>query len=78
MLRHCGGCGFIQSGAITPLWLCLRGSVGASVSPPRGPELVFQRVPGVVATSVGFCNGKENIQNPTYEAVCSGATGAPG
>lgn len=41
-----------------------------------GPELHFQRVPGVVATSVGFCNGKENIPNPSYEAVCSGQTGA--
>lgn len=42
----------------------------------RGPELHFQRVPGVVTTSVGFCNGKDTIQNPTYEAVCSGQTGA--
>lgn len=40
-----------------------------------GPELHFQRVAGVVATSVGFCNGKDNIQNPSYEAVCSGQTG---
>jgi peptide-methionine (S)-S-oxide reductase len=38
-----------------------------------GPELAFQRVPGVMGSSVGYANGK--VPNPTYEAVCSGATG---
>ena len=38
-----------------------------------GIELAFQRVPGVVETSVGYTNG--HTENPTYEAVCSGSTG---
>lgn len=38
-----------------------------------GPELRFQRVPGVVGTAVGYCNG--TTENPTYEDVCSGNTG---
>lgn len=38
-----------------------------------GGELAYQRVPGVVGTSVGFTQGK--TENPTYEEVCSGTTG---
>merc|ERR1712216_701894 len=38
-----------------------------------GLELAFQRVPGVVSTSVGYING--HIKDPTYEQVCSGSTG---
>lgn len=38
-----------------------------------GPELRFQRVPGVISTSVGYSNGSH--PNPTYEEVCSGTTG---
>lgn len=38
-----------------------------------GLELAFQRVPGVVSTSVGYSNG--DYADPTYEAVCSGTTG---
>lgn len=38
-----------------------------------GLELKFQRVPGVVKTSVGYANG--SAENPTYEQVCSGRTG---
>lgn len=38
-----------------------------------GPELQFQRIPGVVSTEVGYCNGQKD--NPTYEDVCSGTTG---
>ncbi|KAL3140328.1 hypothetical protein ABBQ38_004593 [Trebouxia sp. C0009 RCD-2024] len=38
-----------------------------------GPELAFQRVPGVVSTSVGYTNG--NTPDPTYDEVCSGTTG---
>ena len=37
-----------------------------------GVELAFQRVPGVLSTSVGYCGGR--IDNPTYE-VCSGRFG---
>lgn len=38
-----------------------------------GPELLFQRVPGVVATEVGYSQG--HAEQPTYEDVCSGDTG---
>ncbi|EFN55435.1 hypothetical protein CHLNCDRAFT_59670 [Chlorella variabilis] len=36
-------------------------------------ELAFQRVPGVVATAVGYSQG--HVDHPTYEQVCSGRTG---
>ena len=38
-----------------------------------GLELVFQRVPGVVETAVGYTQGQE--AEPTYDQVCAGATG---
>lgn len=38
-----------------------------------GLELAYQRVPGVVKTTVGYTGGKE--ANPTYDDVCSGWTG---
>eukprot|EP01038_Epipyxis_sp_PR26KG_P012561 gene12561-16846_t len=38
-----------------------------------GIELAFQRVPGVVATEVGYTQGIK--KSPTYEEVCSGSTG---
>lgn len=38
-----------------------------------GLELAYQRVPGVEYTAVGYCQGPEEF--PTYEQVCSGATG---
>ncbi|GIL92602.1 hypothetical protein Vretimale_14021 [Volvox reticuliferus] len=38
-----------------------------------GPELAFQRVPGVLETEVGYSNGQ--TKNPTYEDVCGGDTG---
>lgn len=38
-----------------------------------GPELMFQRIPGVVATEVGYSQGQ--TEKPTYEDVCSGDTG---
>ncbi|CAJ2633991.1 peptide methionine sulfoxide reductase A1-like isoform X2 [Trifolium pratense] len=37
-----------------------------------GVELVFQRVPGVSKTEVGYTQGL--VHNPTYEDVCSGTT----
>ncbi len=38
-----------------------------------GIELAFQRIPGVVKTEVGYCQGTK--KNPTYDEVCSGSTG---
>jgi methionine-S-sulfoxide reductase len=38
-----------------------------------GLELAFQRVPGVVKTTVGYSGGK--TANPTYDEVCMGFTG---
>ncbi|KAG2444334.1 hypothetical protein HXX76_001090 [Chlamydomonas incerta] len=38
-----------------------------------GPELAFQRVPGVLSTEVGYSNGE--AKEPTYEEVCEGTTG---
>lgn len=38
-----------------------------------GVEYLFQRVPGVVATSVGYTGG--SVPNPTYRQVCSTDTG---
>ena len=38
-----------------------------------GTEKMFWRLPGVYSTSVGYVGGY--TKNPTYEEVCSGATG---
>lgn len=38
-----------------------------------GVELVFQRVPGVVSTCVGYAQGEK--EKPSYEEVCSKTTG---
>mmetsp|Transcript_25023 Transcript_25023/g.73979 ORF Transcript_25023/g.73979 Transcript_25023/m.73979 type:complete len:233 (-) Transcript_25023:355-1053(-) len=38
-----------------------------------GLELAYQRVPGVVSTSVGYTQGHK--PGPAYEEVCSGSTG---
>lgn len=38
-----------------------------------GAELAFQRVPGVVATCVGYSQG--HVEKPTYEEVCGSGTG---
>jgi len=38
-----------------------------------GTELHYQRIPGVVATCVGYTQGQ--IERPTYEQVCSGQSG---
>ncbi|XP_022922576.1 peptide methionine sulfoxide reductase A1-like [Cucurbita moschata] len=35
-----------------------------------GVELVFQRVPGVTKTEVGYSQG--HLHNPTYEDICTG------
>eukprot|EP00286_Rhodomonas_abbreviata_P014351 CAMPEP_0181324516 /NCGR_PEP_ID=MMETSP1101-20121128/20406_1 /TAXON_ID=46948 /ORGANISM="Rhodomonas abbreviata, Strain Caron Lab Isolate" /LENGTH=261 /DNA_ID=CAMNT_0023432707 /DNA_START=177 /DNA_END=965 /DNA_ORIENTATION=- len=38
-----------------------------------GTELHFQRIPGVVATCVGYTQGA--VDQPTYQQVCSGSSG---
>uniref|UniRef100_A0A7S2G2J6 peptide-methionine (S)-S-oxide reductase n=1 Tax=Haptolina brevifila TaxID=156173 RepID=A0A7S2G2J6_9EUKA len=38
-----------------------------------GTELHFQRIPGVIATCVGYTQG--NVEKPSYEQVCGGLTG---
>jgi peptide-methionine (S)-S-oxide reductase len=38
-----------------------------------GVEYVFERVPGVLATEVGYAGG--HTENPTYRDVCSHRTG---
>jgi len=35
-----------------------------------GVEAYYQKLKGIVTTNVGYANG--NIENPTYEQVCSG------
>jgi peptide methionine sulfoxide reductase msrA/msrB len=38
-----------------------------------GPQYLFDRLPGVVSTRVGYTGGK--VDNPSYEQVCTGRTG---
>lgn len=38
-----------------------------------GVEYYFNKLPGILKTEVGYTGG--NLDNPTYEAVCSGTTG---
>lgn len=39
-----------------------------------GLELAYQRVPGVVSTSVGYTQGHQK-EGVNYDAVCNGTTG---
>lgn len=61
----------VQLKALCPSERMATATVGAGCF--WGPELVYQRVPGVLSTEVGYCNG--TVDNPTYEAVCTGRTG---
>jgi len=38
-----------------------------------GTELHYQRIPGVIATCIGYTQGA--VESPTYDQVCSGSTG---
>lgn len=38
-----------------------------------GVQLAFQRLEGVLETTVGYCNG--HTENPTYKEVCTDKTG---
>lgn len=38
-----------------------------------GVEEYFSRIPGVTSTKVGYANG--DVEDPSYELVCSGSTG---
>ena len=38
-----------------------------------GVQVVFDKVPGVVSTVVGYTGG--HLENPTYQQVCKGNTG---
>ncbi|MBS3123479.1 peptide-methionine (S)-S-oxide reductase MsrA [Candidatus Woesearchaeota archaeon] len=40
-----------------------------------GIQKIFDTPPGVLKTTVGYCGGKKEYQNPSYEKVCSGKTG---
>lgn len=63
---------------VTQLWLTAVGSCQAWALLHAGGcfwglELAYQRVPGVIKTSVGYTGGHDPC--PTYESVCSGSTG---
>lgn len=40
-----------------------------------GTEKGYWRMPGVFSTAVGYVGGKKDAVHPSYEEVCSGATG---
>ena len=40
-----------------------------------GTEAFLKRLPGVMTCEVGYANGNGSVQHPTYQQVCSGATG---
>ena len=54
-------------------WQTLSSVMGTTGGCFWGVELAFQRVPGVVKTSVGYTAGHDT--SPTYNKVCSGNTG---
>lgn len=40
-----------------------------------GTEAFCKKLPGVTACQVGYANGHADVEHPSYEQVCSGATG---
>ena len=40
-----------------------------------GVQAFMKRLPGVVSTQVGYANGNSTLEEPTYEDVCTDATG---
>ena len=40
-----------------------------------GPQLLFDKLPGVLKTRVGYMGGKEDKKEYSYREVCSDATG---
>ena len=39
-----------------------------------GTERLYQSIQGVLDTECGFCNGKGEVDSPSYEQVCQGNT----
>ena len=39
-----------------------------------GTEAYLKKLPGIIDTEVGYANA--NVENPSYEDVCTGATNA--
>lgn len=45
------------------------------LSPLAGTEHIFLKYFPDLNTSVGYCNGSEEVKDPSYRQVCTGTTG---